>query len=302
MIGVLCQHGCLEEACDLFAEAKAQCIEVGAAMYMVLVKAFAGRKELARALLVYRELEEQLLRKQEPVPKVLFNSLLDACARVGDMQQAEALWQDMPRLQVEPDLISFSTLIKGYCAKGDLESGLAHFTQLRRRGLQADAVVYHSVLDGCAAQQVVALGEQVFRDMLADNVQPTNCTLSILVKLFGRSDLDRAFEIVERLPREHGFTPNLQVYTCLLSAALTHGDHGRAMEISQRAKANGVALDQHAFQTLVCGLMKLGKLSAAVDATQDAKAQGICLPARLCADLQFMLERRGQSSLAARVQ
>merc|ERR1719456_936890 len=172
---------------------------------MVLVKAFASRKELARALHVFHELEAGL--NGEAVPLVLFNSLLDACARVGDMAQAEALWADMPRLQVEPDLISFSTLIKGYCVKGDLENALAHFTQLRRRGLKADAVVYHSVLDGCAQQQVVALGEHVFRDMMNDGVPASNCTLSILVKLFGRSDLDRCFQLAEELPKQHGFAP-----------------------------------------------------------------------------------------------
>lgn len=302
MLAVYCQHGCLEDAVQLFEEAKAQCPDVGPSMYMVLVKAFAQRKELARALFVYREVEEKLLSKGEPVPKVLFNSLLDACARVGDMQQAEALWNDMPRLGVEPDLISFSTLIKGYCVKGDLENALAHFTQLRRRGLKADAVVYHSVLDGCAQQQVVALGEHVFRDMQNDGVAASNCTLSILIKLFGRSDLDRCFQLVEELPRQHGFAPNVQVYTCLISAALAQQDAPRALRVAQQAKRSGLKLDQHALQTLLAGCLKLGQLEAAAEVAQDARRAQVELPARILADLVFMLERRGRQDLVRLVE
>lgn len=302
MLAVYCQHGCLEDAVALFEEAKQKCQEVGPCMYMVLVKAFAQRKELARALYVYREVEEQLLSKGEVVPKVLFNSLLDACARVGDMQQAEALWADMPRLGVEPDLISYSTLIKGYCVKGDLENGLAHFTQLRRRGLKADAVVYHSVLDGCAQQQVVALGEHVFRDMTSDGVPASNCTLSILIKLFGRSDLARCFQLAEDLPKQHGFQPNVQVYTCLISASLAQQDAKRALQVAHTAKQQGLKLDQHALQTLLAGCLKLGQLEEAVEVAVDAKRSQVELPARLVADLAFMCERRGRQDLARQVE
>ena len=63
------------------------------------------------------------------------------------------------------------------------------------------------------------LTEQVLSDMETAKVAPSNFTLSILVKLYGRCrDLDRAFRVVEELPKKYGFQNNAAVYTCLMSA------------------------------------------------------------------------------------
>lgn len=44
---------------------------------------------------------------------VTYNTLVDACARVGAMDKAAKLLEDMLVSGVEPDLITFSTIAKG---------------------------------------------------------------------------------------------------------------------------------------------------------------------------------------------
>lgn len=48
-----------------------------------------------------------------PINTVTYNTLVDACARVGAMDKAAALLDDMLNSGVQPDLITFSTIAKG---------------------------------------------------------------------------------------------------------------------------------------------------------------------------------------------
>merc|ERR1719389_385266 len=131
----------------------------------------------------------------------------------------------MPLQGVAPDLITYSTLIRGHCTRGDLEQGLQMLGLMQRQGITPDAVLFNSILDGCAHKQMRTLTEQVLKDMEAAGVKPSNFTISILVKLYGRcGDLNAAFNAVTELPKRFGFEVNAQVYTCLMSSCITNGD------------------------------------------------------------------------------
>merc|ERR1719478_1529610 len=112
------------------------------------------------------------------------------------MHRVPELLEDMKaaRPRVEPDVITYSTIVKGYCNAGDVEKAF-----------------------------------QVLQDM---GVVPSNFTLSILVKLLGRSRrLNQAFTMVETICKENGFRPNIFVYTCLIQACIQNRQLGRAITL-----------------------------------------------------------------------
>merc|ERR1719272_719942 len=188
------------------------------------------------------------------VSLVVFNTLLDACSRVSDMENAAKLFKEMVELQVTPDLITYSTLIKGYCLCGDMDEGMQLFMLMRKKGILPDAVVFNSLLDGCAKRQMRTLCEQVIRDMLEAGVTPSNHSVSILVKLYGRcNDLEAAWKVFEEMPREHGFKANAAVYTCLMSACIANNAMDKALDLRLRMMKERVALDQKTYSTLLRG-------------------------------------------------
>merc|ERR1719454_182673 len=155
---------------------------------------------------------------------ITYNTLIDACARVGEMTKASALFRDMCEQGVDPDLITYSTMVKGYCCQGDMEQAIQLFTLMRKRDIKPDAILFNSILDGCARKKMRTLTETVLADMEEAGVAPSNFTLSILVKLYGRCrELERAFEVVETLPVKYSFEVNATVNTCLMSACIANG-------------------------------------------------------------------------------
>merc|ERR1719379_1235594 len=212
------------------------------------------------------------------------------------MDRATSLYRDMNMKGVTPDLITFSTLIKGHCARGDLEQALGMLGLMQRRGITPDAILFNSILDGCAHKQMRTLTEQVLSDMEAANIAPSNFTLSILVKLYGRcSDLKTAFEVVDTYPAKYGFDLNAQVYTCLMSACITNGALDRAVEVYDRMADAGCPSDAKTYQTLLGGCLRHGDTDSAAPLASESLRASVVLDRETLEGVLNMLARRGRA-------
>merc|ERR1740117_1825674 len=141
-----------------------------------------------------------------------------------------------------PDGITYSTIVKGYCVKGDLDTAFEVFRSMQKTGMAVDSVIYNTIMDGCTRHNRGDLADMVLDDMEKNKVKPSNFTLGILVKMYGRRrQLDKAFEVIEELPKRHGLQVNAQARTCLLGACLSNHDPARAVKVFQDIKASGCA-------------------------------------------------------------
>merc|ERR1719201_748457 len=114
--------------------------------------------------------------------------MIDACARSGAMDRVPHLLGAMDKEGTNPDLVTYSTLVKGYSLAGDVNRGFKVLEEMKSSGeLKPDEIMCNSLLDGCAREHRVDEALQLLEDMQANGVVPSNCPLSILVKLLGRS-------------------------------------------------------------------------------------------------------------------
>merc|ERR1719316_2357618 len=298
MIDILVSNGRMDDALRLFEEMKTSSGDklTGsgfAAAFASVIRGFAQRKECQRAIQCYQEMQDHNVK----ISQVAYNTLIDACCRVADMDGASRLFQDMVSHQATPDLITYSTLIKGYCLCGDMDQGMQLFMLMRKKGIVPDAVVFNSLLDGCAKRQMRAMCEQVIRDMAEAGVAPSNHSVSILVKLYGRCrDLDAAFRVFEEMPRDHGFKANAAVYTCLMSSCIANNQMDRAMQLHKQMAKERVHCDEKTYSTLLRGALRVNNIEAAVDLIHSALDRGTrgLLEEELVQNVIFLMQRRGQ--------
>merc|ERR1719313_675716 len=191
--------------------------------------------------------------------------MIDACARCGTMDRVPELLEKMKQGSVEPDIITYSTLVKGYCSSGDVDRGFEVLKEMQNDGkYAADEILYNSLLDGCAKQHRVEEALSLLANMRQHRVTPSNYTLSIAVKLFGRARrLNQAFAVVEELCREHGFRPNVHVYTCLAQACFQNRQVDRALEVHDTMVTVGCQPDQKFYSALARGCVQGGALGKA---------------------------------------
>merc|ERR1719263_2325398 len=188
--------------------------------------------------------------------------MFDACARCGAMNHVPQLLEDMRQSKAEPDIITYSTLVKGFCLSGDVDRAFRVLEEMKSDGKFApDEIMYNSLLDGCAKLHKVDDANKLLEEMQADGVNPSNYTLSILVKLFGRTRrLNQAFKIVEEISAKNGLRPNIHVYTCLMQACIQNRQLDRALSLHDTmVTEGGIHVDEKCYSVLVRGCLQAGR-------------------------------------------
>eukprot|EP00933_Yihiella_yeosuensis_P054912 TRINITY_DN534_c0_g1_i1.p1 TRINITY_DN534_c0_g1~~TRINITY_DN534_c0_g1_i1.p1 ORF type:complete len:1046 (-),score=300.81 TRINITY_DN534_c0_g1_i1:90-3227(-) len=267
MLDALVCNGEIDQAIKLFDQWKTK-VQPNTVIYSILVKGFANSHQADRAMDACWEMRRLGLKMNT----VVYNAIVDAHARCGKMEQVSNIMGFMREDGVAPDSITHSTIVKGYCVNGDLDRAFEVFKEMQSQKMIRDAIVYNTLLDGCARYGRKDMAELLLEDMEARKVTPTNFTLGILIKMYGRQkQLDKAFAALETLPKQGGFSPNTQVLTSLMSACLNNNAVEKALKVFEDLKRlnHGVA-DGKSYSALLSGLVRHGKLMEAVSIVNDA--------------------------------
>merc|ERR1719473_863004 len=285
VIDALVNNGFPDEALSLVREMKEDdiCKDIlNTVIYSTLLKGFAQARQPGRVQDVFEEMKEMGIACNT----VSYNTMLDANARTGKMDRADELFQEMVAGGVSPDVITYSTLVKGYCQAGDIDQGFQVLREMVKKGThEPDEILYNSLLDGCAKQHRVDDALKLVEDMHKNNVRPSNFTLSILVKLLGRSRrLNQAFSMVEETCKRFDLQANIHVYTCLIYACFQNRQMPRALQLHDSMITEaGVEPDERTYAVLARGCLTAGSLDKAANVIRAAyrlNPQGLVMPKR----------------------
>jgi len=266
MLDALVCNGRVEDAVGLLNKWRTK-VTPNTVMYSTLIKGFANARKPSRALDMFREMSQARVKFNT----VVYNALIDSQARVGAMDEVSKLVESMAPNGCVPDAISYSTIVKGYCVKGDLDKAFEVFRNMQSNGMASEAVIYNTVMDGCTRHNRMDLVDLVLEDMERYKIRPSNFTLGILVKMYGRRrQLKKALEVVETFPKRYGLQVNTQVRTCLMSACLSNNSPDHALQVfSDIREAEGCA-DAKVYGSLITGLVRLGDVRKAVFVVESA--------------------------------
>jgi len=143
----------------------------------------------------------------------------------------------------------------------------------RRTGFAADVIIYNTILDGCSTRDHFGMCDRLYHQMIEDGVKPTNFTLTVMIKRFGREgELDKAFEVAESVPARFGFKPNQQAYTCLISACVMNRSMDKALSVLKKMKEEGPYPDNMPYEKIISGYVRSGEVLKAYELVREAYA------------------------------
>jgi len=285
VIDALVNNGFPDEALSLVREMKEDdiCKDIlNTVIYSTLLKGFAQARQPGRVQEVFEEMKEMGIACNT----VSYNTMLDANARTGKMDRADELFREMVASGISPDVITYSTLVKGHCQSGDIDQGFQVLKEMVANGVhEPDEILYNSLLDGCAKQHRVDDALKLVEDMHKNNVRPSNFTLSILVKLLGRSRrLNQAFAMVEETCKRFDLQANIHVYTCLIYACFQNRQMPRALQLHDSMITEaGIEPDERTYAVLARGCLGAGSIEKAANVVRAAyrlNPQGLSMPQR----------------------
>jgi len=231
---------------------------VNTVIFSTVLKGFAMLRQTDRLFAVHSE----MVQREIPCNTITYNTMFDACARCGTVDRVPGILEGMRQSRAEPDIITYSTLVKGYCLTGEVDRAFRVLDEMKSDAKFApDEIMYNSLLDGCAKLHRVEDAQKLLEDMQEHGVNPSNYTLSILVKLFGRTRrLNQAFKIVEELSLKNGLRPNIHVFTCLMSACIQNRQAERALTLHDTmVSEGGIQPDEKLYSVLVRGCLQANR-------------------------------------------
>ncbi|CAK0789789.1 unnamed protein product [Prorocentrum cordatum] len=306
MTEALVVNGEAEEAFQLLhqqLDTEERKASINTVIYSTVLKGFAVAKNINKVFAVYKEMRQS----GYACNTITYNTMLDACAKCCAMSRAPSLLEDMKGSCVEPDIITYSTIVKGYCLEGDVDRAFHVLEDMKSDGkFAADEIMYNSILDGCAKQHRVDDALRILEEMKTAGVGPSNYTLSILVKLLGHARrLPQAFRLVEDLSKQHGFRPNVQVYTCLVQACVLNRRLEKALALHDEMVADsGCRVDEKFYAVLARGCLQMQqpmKAAEVVRAAYRLEGHSLASPARKNAPT-VGVEARTLEEVAGRLQ
>eukprot|EP00427_Karlodinium_veneficum_P055371 CAMPEP_0169413826 /NCGR_PEP_ID=MMETSP1017-20121227/61563_1 /TAXON_ID=342587 /ORGANISM="Karlodinium micrum, Strain CCMP2283" /LENGTH=988 /DNA_ID=CAMNT_0009521267 /DNA_START=70 /DNA_END=3038 /DNA_ORIENTATION=+ len=266
MLDALVCNGAVQESVALLRKWESR-VPVNTVLYSTLIKGFNNIGDSKGAIEIWNELRSKNL----PMNTTVYNVMIDVHARVGATREVSNLLKLMEADGLNPDNITKSIVAKSYCVSGEIEKAMDVFRTLPTGRGSNNVVIYNTILDGCVRHQRMELADELIAKIDEYSLTPSNFTLGIIVKMWGRRrKLQEAFAAVRNLPKKYGFTANGSVKTCLFFACLRNDAISQACEVFDDLRATKSRVDAKMFSALINNCARVGQLDKAVKLVDNA--------------------------------
>ncbi|KAG2410079.1 hypothetical protein LR48_Vigan01g069100 [Vigna angularis] len=110
---------------------------------------------------------------------VVYNIVFDALFKLGKVEDAISLSEDMKRRGVALDLKHYTTFIKGYCLQGDLVSGFRVFKEMIDEGFKPDIITYNVLVTGLVRN---GHAYEALKFLQSEGVKPNSTTHKLIIE------------------------------------------------------------------------------------------------------------------------
>eukprot|EP01018_Ginkgo_biloba_P032595 Gb_24515 [translate_table: standard] len=153
------------------------------------------------------------------------NAVVTMYAKCGSIEDAQDVFNELPNR----DLVSWNAMIAGFAQHGNGAKALQLFEQMQQTGMKPDHITFIGVLSACSNVGLVDKGRHYFGSMTQEHgITPSLEHYTCMVDLLSRAGfLDEAEQLID----EMSFKPDALVWRTLLSACRIHGN----MKLGERA-------------------------------------------------------------------
>ena len=193
------------------------------------------------------------------VDLISFSTIIKGFAKQANIGKALELFDLMKKRGIEPDEVLFNSLLDGCSKSGQLTLALEIFNQMACFNIQASVVTYNSLIDASVRSSDLERGWQLLDQMEAKGILPDNFTLSTLIKGIKTEaqtqDLDKAFQLLDRVKKEKLFKPDEILYNVLLDSCIATKQLNKAFELFEKMSLSDseVVADEISYNTLIKG-------------------------------------------------
>lgn len=214
------QCGRIEEASMAFNEIKGK--DKICWTTMIVGYAQNGREEDA-LLLFGKMLHEKVIPDSFTI-----SSVVSSCAKLASLYHGQAIHGKAVLMGVDDDLLVSSALVDMYCKCGVTVDAWEVFKMMPVRNV----VSWNAMIGGYAQNGQDLLALALYESMLQENIKPDNVTfVGVLSACVHANLVKKGREYFDSISEQHGTTPTLDQYACMICLYGRAGCIDKAIEL-----------------------------------------------------------------------
>ena len=246
----MAKSGLIGRALDVFLDMKKNGLAPRKATYNMLLSACVHAPQ-PRVEEVFEIFEEMQANDNVSLDKTTFTLLIDTACKAGKPEMAFEAFAKMRESGVEVEVATLNRLIHaaGLNAKHDetsVQASLELYEAMKRLNVTPDVITYGSIISTCAKARDAATAVKMYKEMLANGIEPNRILFNVLISALGRADRrDDALKyfaiLKEKAKKNSALKPNRETYTTVFDAIIGSGGVELAVAKHSLESGNGVS-------------------------------------------------------------
>lgn len=170
----------------------------------------------------------------------------------------------MKNNRVKPDFFIYELLILECGRVGYTKKAFQLYNKIKQRGLKVSNPVYGGLFNSCAngpyRDESLKQAINLRKFMIQKGIEPTETTISIMIKAFGRcGDINTAFELVDEM-KEKDMSVTLYTMNHLLQACIEDKEYGfrHALLVWHKMHQRKITPDVHSYNLMLRCIRECG--------------------------------------------
>ncbi|XP_058194302.1 pentatricopeptide repeat-containing protein At2g06000-like [Rhododendron vialii] len=208
-----------------------------------------------------------------------FNIVIRGLCRVGGVEKAFELFNDMGSFGCSPDVVTYNALINGLSRVGEADRGLELLREVQSGNVfSPDVVTYTSVISGYCKLGNMEMASSIYDEMISSGVKPSLITFNVLIDGFGKSgDMSSAHSTYEKMLC-CGCLPDVVTFTSLIDGYCRSGKVDQGLRLWDEMNERNLAPNVYTFAILINSLCKENRINEARDLLRQLRRREDIVP------------------------
>ncbi|CAK7346707.1 unnamed protein product [Dovyalis caffra] len=182
------------------------------------------------------QIHTHIVRKGLLADALLGTTLVDVYAKVGDIDSAEKVFDEM----VKRDVASWNALIYGFAQGSKPTEALNLFKRMEIDGFKPNGVSVVGALSACAQLGALKEGEKIHGYIKDERLDMSAQVCNVVMDMYAKCGfVDKAFLVFERMSCKK----DIITWNTMIMAFAMHGDGHKAIELFEKMGQSGVRPD-----------------------------------------------------------
>ncbi|KAI4355336.1 hypothetical protein L6164_004118 [Bauhinia variegata] len=225
--------------------------------YNICIHAFGCWGDLGTSLSLYKEMKEKEGSGCSACPDLCtYNSLIKVLCKVGKVNDALIVWEELKGSGHEPDEFTYRILIQGCSKTYRIDDATKIFYEMQNNGFRPNSVVYNSLLDGLFKARKITEACQLFEKMVDDGVRASCWTYNIVIDgLLKHGRPEVAYTLFCDLKKKGQFVDGI-TYSIIVLQLCKEGLLEEALQLVEEMEGRGFVVDLVTITSILISLYK----------------------------------------------